>query len=106
MGRAVAHQGAVHVVVEQTRDPFRPLTRPALGQFIDAVLGPQSPDLQPALIGVGGVGLGPIAGDELTDGHMVLQRLKLGFQPGETGFGFGHGGPLCGLSAASDISRR
>ncbi|MNL48245.1 hypothetical protein D3C87_1710860 [compost metagenome] len=82
MGRAVAHQGAVHVVVEQVRDPFRPLTRPALGQFIDPVLGPQRPDLQATLIGVGGVGLRSIAGDDLTDGHMILQRLKLRFQPG------------------------
>ncbi|MNY14580.1 hypothetical protein D3C86_1477630 [compost metagenome] len=94
MGRAVAHQGAVHVVVEQVRDPFRPLTRPALGQFIDPVLGPQRSDLEPALIGVGGVGLRAVAGDDLTDGDMVLQRLKLGFQPGEAGFGIGHDGSL------------
>ncbi|MNE96238.1 hypothetical protein D3C80_1944130 [compost metagenome] len=91
MGRAVADQGAVHVVVQQPRDPVRSLTRPALGQFIDAVLGPQCSDLQPALVGVGGVGLRAVAGDDLTDGHMVLKRLKLRFQPGEAGFGFGHG---------------
>jgi hypothetical protein len=98
MGRAVAHQGAVDVVVEQTGHAFRSLARPALGQVIDPVLGPQRPDLEPAFKAVGAVGLGAVAGDNLADGDMVAERLQLTLDPGQAIFDVGHGGsPVTGL---------